>query len=417
MSNLDQLSERLAALQDRQLAAHQSESSPPSTALGEHLLRRSSERKRARRVGLASAALVLIAAGALTGLRVWPSHDASTVAAVRAQAGQRVEARLLDLALAFDDGSQVVLSSGGSLRTEMLGPSSAELAIERGRAHVRVVHTAATRWTVRAGNYAIAVTGTRFGVEWRPDHGAFSVVVEEGSVRVSGGLLTQAVDIHAGQSLALENGHPIGAAMPAGTAPAATPSPAAPATASPDREPAIAPAAPSDSFVTTPSHRPAVHRSPTPTLSWREQAEAGRYREALAEVERKGFDGVCREAPGADLLTLAEAARYGGRADRAEQALKAVRGRFGQGEDSAMAAYLLGRIAAENRHDHADAARWFRTYLVERPGGRLNREAEGRLLESLAFMDRNTAREAARAYLAHYPTGPHAAFARNLLGL
>jgi len=74
------------------------------------------------------------------------------------------------------------------------------------------------------------------------------------------------------------------------------------------------------------------------------------------------------------------------------------------------------RIAAENRRDHASAARWFRTYLSERPSGRLNREAEGRLLESLAFMDRNTAREAARVYLEHHPSGPHAAFARNLLG-
>ena len=55
--------------------------------------------------------------------------------------------------------------------------------------------------------------------------------------------------------------------------------------------------------------------------------------------------------------------------------------------------------------------------LAERPGGRLDREAEGRLLESLAFMDRNTAREAARVYLQHYPSSPHAAFARNLLGL
>jgi transmembrane sensor len=115
-------------------------------------------------------------------------------------------------------------------------------------------------------------------------------------------------------------------------------------------------------------------------------------------------------------LTLAEAARYAGRPERAEQSLKALRGRFGGSDDAAMAAYLLGRIAAENRRDHAVAARWFRTYLRERPAGRLNREAEGRLLESLAFMDRNTAREAARVYLQHYPTGPHADFARNLLG-
>jgi hypothetical protein len=171
---------------------------------------------------------------------------------------------------------------------------------------------------------------------------------------------------------------------------------------------------PADPEPVVPAYRPAAHRIATP--SWRQQAEAGLYRDALAEAERKGYDGICREAPSGDLMTLAEAARYAGRSDRAEQALKAVRARFGNDEDAEVAAYLLGRIAAENHHNYTEAARWFQTYLAERPGGRLDREAEGRLLESLAFMDRNTARAAARVYLQHYPSGPHAAFAHNLLG-
>lgn len=410
--NLDRITQRLAAVQDRGLAHSQAKASPPSTALGEHLLRRSQERRRSSQVGVASAAVVLLGAFAVAGLGLWPSRDTATVATVRAQAGERVEARLLDLALAFEDGSKVVLSSGGSLRTEAIGRASAELALERGRVHVHVVHSSATHWTVRAGQYAIAVTGTRFRVDWQPDPGAFSVVVEEGSVRVTGGLLAAAVDIRAGQSMALENGRPFGG-VPSVSSPVA-PQASSPASAS-DREsePATAPPAPSE-MPTSSLHRTAIRRASTP--SWREQAEAGRYREALAEAERKGFEGICREAGGSDLLTLAEAARFAGRAERAQQALRTVRTRFGRSEDAAMAAFVLGRIAAENRRDYPDAAHWFRTYLVERPGGRLNREAEGRLLESLAFMDRNTARAAARTYLERYPTGPHAAFARNLIG-
>jgi transmembrane sensor len=410
---LARVAQRLAAAQDRQLVQRQDEAAPPSTGFGEHLLRRSQARRRSRQVGVAATVAVLLGAFAVAGLRLWPSQDTATVATVRAQSGQRVEARLLDLALAFEDGSRVVLSSGGSLRTEAIGRSSAELALERGRVHVHVVHTGATHWMVRAGQYAIAVTGTRFRVDWQPDRGAFSVVVEEGSVRVTGGPLAAAVDIRAGQSLALENGHASGSlsSVPVPIAPT-LPSAAVPAR-EPEREPALAPPAPSQAAA------PSVHRAPSRRAavpSWREQAAAGRYREAFAEAEREGFEGICREAGSGDLLTLAEAARYAGRPEHAQRALDAVRTRFGRSEDAAMAAFVLGRLAAENRRDYPDAAHWFRTYLVERPGGRLNREAEGRLLESLAFMDRNTARAAARTYLERYPTGPHAAFARNLVG-
>jgi transmembrane sensor len=415
MSNLDHLTRRMADLQDEQLASLR-ETGHASSALGEYLLHRSAERRRTRRVAAVSVALVLVAAGTLVGLRHRALRDGATVAMVRAQAGQRVEAALLDVSMAFDDGSRVVLSSGTSLRTAMVGSSSATLDLERGRANVHVVHTKDTHWTVRAGDYSVAVIGTRFRVDWQPETAAFSVVVEEGRVHVSGGVLAEAVDIAAGQSLALQNGLPVPGEGTRGIVPPAL-VPAQPSTAE-QPSPAVresAPAAPAEAGLPVVGHRSGFrHASPS---SWREQAEAGRYRDALAEAERRGFDGICRTASGADLLTLAEAARYAGRSERAEQALKAVRARFARGEDAAMAAYLLGRMAAEVRRDHGEAAQWFRTYLVERPSGRLGREAEGRLLESLAFMDRYTAREAARAYLGRYPTGPHAAFARNLLGL
>jgi transmembrane sensor len=409
MSNLDQLSRGVAALQDEQLAATRTDLGQASEALGQHLLDRSTARRRRRNLAtlttLSAAAIVVLTATWFVG-HPRNVRDA-TVATVRAQVGQRLEASLLDVAVAFEDGSRVVLASGARLRTTMLGPSSATLDLEKGRAHVHVVHTKDTRWMVRAGGYAVAVTGTRFRVDWRPETGAFSVVVEEGKVRVSGGLLNQAVDIAAGQSLGLQNPQP-------GTTALGAPEPRAPSAPSPTIEPSTAPSIPPEVAPATHSNKHASH--PAPTLSWQSQAEAGHYRDALAAAESKGFDGICRLASAADLLTLAEAARYAGRGDRAEQALQSVRARFGHSEDSATAAYVLGRIAADNRRSHDEAARWFRTYLAERPDGRLSREAEGRLLESLAFMDRETAREAARAYLRHYPSGPHAAFARNLLG-
>jgi TolA-binding protein len=325
------------------------------------------------------------------------------VAQLPARSGQRLEATLHDVGLTFDDGSRALLSQGACVRTEMLGPTSARLVLERGRVNVRVLHTPTTDWTVRAGDYAVRVTGTRFSVDWQPESQAFRLNVTEGSVRVSGGILAGEIDVPAGQKLVLDPGH-------AGTTPAA----AAPLPAPQTREPDLAPVLPVERKPSeTNKQPPARHIATSP---WQVQAEAGHYREALAEAERKGFESICRESSGADLLNLAEIARYAGRLDRAEQALRAVRARFSRGENASTAAYLLGRMAAEARRDHKDAARWFRTYLDEQPDGRLTREAEGRLLESLAFMDRDTARAAARAYLEHYPRGPHAAFARNLLG-
>jgi hypothetical protein len=409
MSRFARLGRRIAALQDRKLTAMQRNDPRPSLALGEHLLRRAHERRRQRRVSVAAVLAVAMVAGSLAAVSWMRKHDQVVLATVRAEAGQRVTASLLDIAMSFGDGSQVVLSSGSSVRTEMVGPTSASLELERGRALVHVMHTKSTHWTVHAGTYTIAVTGTRFRVDWQPEKGAFSVGVEEGSVRVSGGLIAEPLDISAGQSFALEQG---------GTASALVGKPgvpAPPADSVPEMPPPPSLIPSSDTDVPVQARRSVFRRSAAP--SWRIEAEAGHYREAMEEAERRGFDGICRDASGADLLTLAEAARYAGRADRAEQALKAVRTRFSRGEDASMAAYLLGRIAAESRRDHSDAAHWFRTYLAERPGGRLSREAEGRLLESLAFMDRSTAREAARVYLDHYPSGPHAAFARNLLGL
>jgi TolA-binding protein len=105
-----------------------------------------------------------------------------------------------------------------------------------------------------------------------------------------------------------------------------------------------------------------------------------------------------------------------GRIDRAVEAYRAVRRRFSGHERSAVAAFALGRVAFDQRGDYADAARWFRVYLAEQPGGRLQRDALGRLVESLGRGgDSREAAQEARRYLERYPTGPHAEMARRLI--
>jgi hypothetical protein len=409
VSELDLLGRRLAELQDRHglgMATQESRAIPPT---GEYLIHQVSVRRRRRRTKIAAVTALLVVGGAFVGLGAWPFRPDTSLATIRAESGQRVSASALDVAVDFQDGSRVVLASGASMRTEAVGPTTARVEIERGRASVRVKHTEATQWTVRAGGYAVSVTGTRFDVNWRPEKGSFSLSVEEGSVRVSGGALATAVGVSAGQSVTFEGSASPSATVPKISSPSSsaagpTPAPAAPA---PTVEP---PPAETDPALRA---RPAAQHGPSP--SWREHAERGRYREAMSEAERRGFDRICREASSSDLLTLAEAARYAGQPPRAEEALKAVRGRYGRSDDAATAAFLLGRIAAETARDPQGAAQWFRTYLAERPGGRLAREAEGRLLESLASTDRDAARKAAQAYLDRHPSGPHAGFARKLL--
>ncbi|MGC4067479.1 MAG: hypothetical protein QM784_23090 [Polyangiaceae bacterium] len=72
---------------------------------------------------------------------------------------------------------------------------------------------------------------------------------------------------------------------------------------------------------------------------------------------------------------------------------------------------MLGRQAAP-----VEAARWFSAYLAEQPQGNFAREASGRLVESLHRAGHFAeAQRAAKRYLAVYPTGPHASFAKSLL--
>jgi outer membrane protein assembly factor BamD (BamD/ComL family) len=84
---------------------------------------------------------------------------------------------------------------------------------------------------------------------------------------------------------------------------------------------------------------------------------------------------------------------------------------------AAVAAYGLGRIAFDQEHAYAQAARWFAAYLNEQPVGPLAREASGRLMEAKQRSgDLAGARSSAQRYLREYPDGPQAALAQELLG-
>jgi TolA-binding protein len=174
-----------------------------------------------------------------------------------------------------------------------------------------------------------------------------------------------------------------------------------------------------------PSPSPAISASPAPQSpapraprpSWRELSAAGKFKEAIEAADREGFPRICAEGSAADLRALADAARLSGDIARSQLALTTLRRRFPGDDQAAESAFLLGVIAFDTRGAHVEAARWFTTYLSERPRGRLAREAAGRLLEAEERSgNRAGAREAARRYLRDYPGGPHAEMAKATAG-
>jgi len=107
-----------------------------------------------------------------------------------------------DGTVVFEDGSRFVLARGTQVEIQTRGfRRGAQLRLHRGHTSVSVVHRFARRWDVLAGAFDVHVTGTRFEVDWQPDHSRFDVLVREGEVRVSGGWLKEEIPIRAGQRL------------------------------------------------------------------------------------------------------------------------------------------------------------------------------------------------------------------------
>ena len=312
-----------------------------------------------------------------------------------------------EVPLRFSDGSVVALGPGSEAAIASLSRSGGTLGIRHGLAHVQIVHNADTHWALEAGPYTVTVTGTRFDIEWRPEIQRLQVDLFQGSIVVSGRNHASTTRLSAGQRLLVANdqwlvhdSHDTDNDAPPseGNVPGAADSAPALVHENPD---AVRLSSPTGAVATTlPS-----------SSNWAVFAARGDYRSAFDAAEREGYDIVCRRSTSAQLLTLAEASRFTGHADRAESALRILRKRFAGTHDAALAAFQLGRIAGGGQA----SAQWFRTYLREQRGGELAREATGRLLEALwQAGDQEGAWAEAQNYLRAYPQGPHAAFAQRL---
>jgi hypothetical protein len=311
--------------------------------------------------------------------------------------------------LKFSDGSDVTVDPGARARVTQLDAQGAHVLLERGRAVASVIHRENTHWQVAAGPFLVSVVGTRFDVSWDPDTEVFRIHLQEGRVLVSGSFLHDPQAVSTGQTLraACKEGrselvevrggeHELGELDAPANAPAA--------------------AEPADSNdgagATASAPGGAAHGAEARRTTWQELAAAGKYREALESAEKSGFEAELHHASGKDLLALGDAARLAGNSSRARQAYLAARDRIPGG---GRATYGLGLLAFDQQLDFAEAARWFEAYVAQHPGGALRREAEGRLIEAWQRAgEPEKARRAASRYLVDYPTGAHAALARQL---
>jgi hypothetical protein len=139
----------------------------------------------------------------------------------------------------------------------------------------------------------------------------------------------------------------------------------------------------------------------------------GNFRGVLAAAEARGIDASLSRGSLAEVVALADSARYLHERALAKRALLTERTRFAGSTEARSAAFVLGRMA-DDAGSRDEAVRWYETYLAESPGGPFVAEALGRKLVALVESgDAAGARSVAREYLRRFPQGPHAAYARD----
>ena len=401
---LQRLGREVAAEQDRALAQDLSLGSVRARVIGQPV-------RRASRTRLWAGALAIAAAAAgVTGFLLQRTGQplAATFGDHALAVGEWVSATgPVTPPIRFSDGSEVTLSQGSRARLATLDASGAHLVLESGAADVKVIPNHGAKYRLSLGPFAVDVTGTRFDVGFRPSDELFTLTLREGKVVVSGCVLGEGRTLLAGESLnaSCRAGHfeiSAASAAPVDSAPL----PVAPPSAF-EAEPEAA------EQVGEPA-REAARESPPP--SWQSLAKQSRFLDAYAIVAAEGFDNAISRASLSDLSLLGDTARLAQRPVDALAAYQALRSRASGSAAAKQAAFSIAKVHFDQRAAYAEAARWFRTYLAEQPGGPFAREAEGRLMESLSRSgDRAGAKLAAGRYLAKYPTGPHERVARQLL--
>jgi hypothetical protein len=369
-----------------------------------HQVRQALRGRRPRRWLIpASIACGLGAAAALYLTRT-PALDFTVEGAGVAEGGYLQAPAAAGAAVRFSDGTEVQLERQSRGRVAWTDARGARVMLEHGRARVKVVPRKGSRWQFDAGPCVVQVTGTRFEMRWSDADQVLEVSLTNGSVIVRGPPAPNGMTMHAGQRLVMD--------VRQGFARLEALENAAPAVAS---ESAAA-SEPSGPRELPPASGPAPARAERRSDSWSERVLAGDFGTVLREARHGRIDDVLRRAGPADLMALAEAARYSGETALARRTLGAVRARFPGSGQSNKAAFLLGRMAEDGDGDLTGALEWYGRYLADAPEGAFRDEALGRkMTATLQLAGQARARPLAEEYLRRFPNGSYAAPARVIL--
>lgn len=379
-------------------------------AVGSSVIRR-------RMTWRAAMAAVASAAAAVLVTLFWPSGQLAyeVVGAVDESGYVRVAGNAPAM-IQFDDETRLTATPGARLRIVETQRSGAHVSVEEGRIEARVVHGEDSDWRFVAGPFRVRVTGTRFDLTWDTQLDRLEVVLHEGSVEIAASD-SGPVAVRAGQRFV---GHARQRSMQVTEQGAAKrtsedlDSPSSddlePASGTPfDDEPAEGGAPPPATQTASPEKSLTGGRS----RSWPALVSGGEFRRVVEEAEARGTARCLSSCNQSDLVALADAARYTGRSDLAEEALLTLRKRFATTAGN-RAAFLLGRLY-EHRGRNAQARTWYETSLRESPNGSFASESlAGKMRTVNALEGKEAASAIASEYLRRYPQGVHASVARQL---
>jgi hypothetical protein len=328
----------------------------------------------------------------------------------------------------FTDDTVVEVAAASQLRVEDTSRRGARVLLERGLAKVHVVHRERTHWTFEAGPFEVLVTGTRFDLSWDPAAEVMVLKLHEGSVEIQTPFGATPVALHAGQdfradlherSMTTTDGGVIAgehsSAAPSGASASAVAAPGASVASVASVVSEAAAGGTSAGLLSLPA---SSANSPTTasTRPWPKLVAAGQFTALLAQANERGTSNCLRACSASDLSALADAARYTGRTDLADQSLRALRGRFAREPEGRSAAFLLGRLR-EGQGAASDARTWYERYSNEAPGGPYAAEAlAGKMRTTLTLEGRAAAEPIAQDYLRRYPTGVQAGTAHGIVG-
>jgi TolA-binding protein len=405
------------------------EDAPSNYALGRRgLIERAASERAARRRGqsglracLLAASVVLLLATGYAGFESWRARGSGFVAGESAQSG-RVGAYYganagVPLGLRFEDGSRIRVQEHGGLRVADMGATNVAVQLETGSARFDIVPQVGKSWDVFAGPYRVRVTGTAFSLSWNVPEQSLALQMHSGAVIVSGPGIESGQRVSGAERFVSRvtsaRTAPVGDATNAapvelaGRIPAKSPSEAA--AASSEATPKAAPV----TTVGPLTSRGAASDTQVPSLPSKPEPSSVSPGPAAPVLEAQAAEQVLAGGSSDQLLALADSARFSGRVDLAERALRAVRQRFAGSPAAASSAFLLGKMA-QDAGNLASAASLYDSHIRE--SGQLVPEASGRKMLVLHRLGNSAgARAAAQEYLERFPEGPYARQARELL--